>query len=588
MGILAELKRRNVLRVAIAYLAVSWLLIQVVETLFPIFGLSDELIRLFVILTFIGFPLVLVFSWLYELTPEGLQLEKDIDRSRDDVHHTGKGLDRAIIVVLVLALGYFAFDKFILDPARDTELVAETAQKVRSDTLVESYGDKSIAVLPFVDMSADKDQEYMSDGIAEELLNLLAKVPELRVISRSSSFAYKGEKIEIPQIAENLSVAHILEGSVRKSGNQLRITAQLIEAQSDTHLWSETYDRELDNIFQIQDEIAAAVVEALKVSLLGSVPKVQETDSEAYTLALQAKFFWNRRSPGDEEKAMDYYQQTLDIDSTYAPAWAGLSTGYLSQAVRREIDYESGMAKAREAAEKALSLDPDFPDAHVRMGLIHLREGNRQEASEEFQRALDLDPNSPLALGAMASFIWREGLLEEAIALYVKASGVDPLTPIWRDHMGGLLVKAGRLNEAEEAVLKVRELSPGFDINATLVLIFFFSGRYEEALALTEMFPDSANKTFGLMMSYQALGRQDEADAAMQQLVAQENPVPLLMALAYANRGDADKAFEWLEVTHTARNLGIGAYQFEPFLKNLHDDPRWEIFLDGVDEVRSP
>jgi len=585
--ILSELRRRNVLRVAIAYLAVSWLLVQVVETLFPIFGLSDQLVRLVVIVLAIGFPLVLIFSWLYELTPEGLRLEKDIDRSQDDVHHTGKKLDRAIIVVLALALGYFSFDKFILDPARDTELVAETTQKVRSDTLVESYGDQSIAVLPFVDMSPDKDQEYMSDGIAEELLNLLAKVPELRVISRSSSFAYKGEKIDIPEVATNLNVAHILEGSVRKSGNQLRITAQLIEAQSDTHLWSETYDRELVNIFQIQDEIAAAVVEALKISLLGSVPKAQETDSDAYANALQAKFFWNRRSPGDEEKAMGYYQQALDIDSSYAPAWAGLSVGYLSQAVRGDIEYEPGMAKAREAARMALSLDPGLSDAHVRMGLIHVRDGNREKALAEYQLALDLDPNSSLAMGAMASFIWQTGLLEEAIDLYEKAASVDPLTPIWRSHLGRLLVRAGRLNEAQEAVLKARELSPEYNIGNTLVLIRFFSGRLEEALELTEMFPDSANKTFGLMVSYQAMGRQGESDAAMQRLLSGDrNPAPFLRAVAYAYRGDADKAFEWLERTHDAGNLGIGVYKFEPFLKNLHDDPRWDAFLNDVAEGR--
>ena len=244
MSLFSELKRRNVLRVAIGYLAASWLLIQIVETLFPIFGLSDASIRLSVILLAIGFPLILIFSWLYELTSEGLKLEKDVDRSITLVHHTGKKLDRAIIVVLTLALGYFAFDKFVLDPARDTAREEVVAKQARTDALVESYGEKSIVVLPFVNMSDDAGNEYFADGISEELLNLLAQIPQLRVISRSSAFSFKGKDIDIQTVAEKLNVAHVLEGSVRKSGNKVRITAQLIEARSDTHLWSGTYDRD--------------------------------------------------------------------------------------------------------------------------------------------------------------------------------------------------------------------------------------------------------------------------------------------------------------------------------------------------------
>ena len=308
MSLFSELKRRNVLRVAVAYLAVAWLLIQIVETLFPVFGLSDALIRLVVILLAIGFPLTLIFSWLYELTPEGLKLERDVDRSRSVAHHTGKKLDRAIIVVLALSLGYFALDKFVLDPARDAIREESVAQQARSEALVESYGDKSIAVLPFVNMSSDAEQEYFSDGISEELLNLLAKIPELRVISRSSSFSYKGKEVSIPIVAEQLNVAHILEGSVRKTGNRVRITAQLIEARSDTHLWSETYDRTLDDIFATQDEIAAEVVEQLKVTLLSNdAPKVRQTDPAAYALFLQARHIRLQGSGEAYEKARQLY-----------------------------------------------------------------------------------------------------------------------------------------------------------------------------------------------------------------------------------------------------------------------------------------
>ncbi len=236
VSFLEELKRRNVLRVAAAYLAVSWLLIQVVETVFPAFGFGGTDVRIVIVVLVIGLIPVLIFSWAFELTPEGLKKEWEVDRSRSIAARTSKTLDRMIMLVLALALGFFAFDKFVLDPARDATREEAVARQARSDALVESYGDKSIAVLPFVNMSSDPEQAYFSNGISEELLNLLTRIPQLRVISRSSAFSYKGKDIDIPTMAEQLNVAHILEGSVRKSGNRVRITAQLIEARTDTHL----------------------------------------------------------------------------------------------------------------------------------------------------------------------------------------------------------------------------------------------------------------------------------------------------------------------------------------------------------------
>ena len=287
MSLFSELKRRNVIRVATAYVVAAWLIIQVVETILPAFGYGDFFLRIVVIVLAIAFVPTLVFSWVFEITPEGLKREVEVAREESITRFTGKKLDRIITVLLALALGYFAFDRFVLVPARVAEIVEETAQLARSEALVESYGDKSIAVLPFVNMSGDPGQEYFSDGIAEELLNLLAKIPELRVISRSSAFRFKGKDLDIPTIAEQLNVAHILEGSVRKAGNQIRITAQLIDARSDTHLWSDTYDHTLDDIFAIQDRISAEVVAQLKVRLLDAAPVAQEIDPEAsYSLVV--------------------------------------------------------------------------------------------------------------------------------------------------------------------------------------------------------------------------------------------------------------------------------------------------------------
>ena len=357
MSLYTELKRRNVLRVGAAYLIGAWLIVQVAETIFPLFGFDDTPARIVVIVLAIGFPLALIFSWVYELTPEGLKLERDIDRSGSNTHHTGKKLDRGIIVILAIAVGYFAFDKFILDPARDETLEESVAERVRDEMLVESYGEKSIAVLPFANMSDDASNEYFSDGISEEVLNLLARISDLRVISRSSAFSFKGKDIAIPAIAEQLNVAHVLEGSVRRSGNTVRITAQLIDARTDTHLWSETYDRELDDIFAIQDEIAANVVDKLKVSLLGSAPQSQPLDTEAYSLYLQARQLRRLQTADSLKRAEELFKQSLALEPDYVPSWVGLSAVYDNQVITDQIPYEEGLALAQSAVEKAIQID---------------------------------------------------------------------------------------------------------------------------------------------------------------------------------------------------------------------------------------
>lgn len=272
--------------------ALSWLIIQVIETLFPLFGFSDAAARAVVLILVIGFIPAMIFAWVFELTPEGLKRDTEVDRTTTVSKRTTRRLDGLIILSLVLALGYFAFDKFVLTPqqqAQDLATATEEARREgRTQALVESYGDKSIAVLPFVNMSSDPEQEYFGDGIAEELLNRLAHIPQLRVISRSSAFSFKGTDIDIPTIARKLNVAHILEGSVRRSGDMIRITAQLIEAGSDTHLWSETFDRPFVDIFVIQDEVAAEVVRQLRITLLDGPPRATRVNPHAYAMYLQA------------------------------------------------------------------------------------------------------------------------------------------------------------------------------------------------------------------------------------------------------------------------------------------------------------
>ena len=361
MSLFEELKRRNVFRIAIAYLAGGWLLIQIVETIFPAFGLGDFAVRMTVIVFAIGLIPILIIAWAFELTPEGLKKESDVDRSQSFTPQTRKKLDRIIMLVLALALGYFAFDKFVLDPARDVA-IAQTAAKAGADQALQKArdaipSDHSIAVLPFVNMSDDASNEYFSEGLSEELLNLLAKIPELRVAARTSSFSFKGKDTKIAQIGEELNVAHVLEGSVRKSGNQIRITAQLIKTRDGFHVWSQTYNRTLNDIFVTQDEIAAAVVRELKVTLLGELPEQRPTDPEVYTLYLQGNYFSRLGGKENAQRALQALKQALAIDPEYAPAWSGLQYPYTALVGYGVLPRDEGIALAMQALDKALEID---------------------------------------------------------------------------------------------------------------------------------------------------------------------------------------------------------------------------------------
>jgi len=384
-----ELKRRNVFRVAIAYLAGAWLLTEVAGTLLPAFGIPDWGVRFVVIVFALGFVPALIISWAYELTPGGLKREKDVVRDASITHLTAKRLDGITIGLVVVALAFLLADRLWLSP-RFAQQIATPAEAVTDNVQTSEpefqYPPNSIAVLPFVNMSSDVEQEYFSDGISEELLNLLTKIPELRVIARTSSFSYKGKDIQIADMAHELNVGHILEGSVRKSGNQVRITAQLIRTSDSSHLWSQTYDRTLDDVFTIQDEIATAVVKQLKVTLLGMVPQVREADPNAYALYLKAHYLTRQGTSGSYEQAIALYQQALAIDPDYATAWDGLSAGYSRQADHSLLPFEEGYQLAREAANKALAIDPEYALAYASLSKIAMTYDGDLGASARPQR----------------------------------------------------------------------------------------------------------------------------------------------------------------------------------------------------------
>ena len=411
MSFLNELKRRNVLRVGAAYIVVAWLIIQVAETILPLFGFGDTPARLVVVVLAIAFIPSLIFAWVFEITPEGLKRDADVDREQSITPVTGKKLDRIILIVLALALGYFAFDKFVLDPTRDAELVEETVQKARSDALVESYGDKSIAVLPFVNMSADPEHDYFSDGISEELLNLLAKNPELRVIARTSSFSFRGETVKVADIARELNVNHVLEGSVRRDDNRVRITAQLVDARSDTHIWSETYDRELDDIFAVQENIARVIakellahfssfedrqtstsnLEAYDIYLKGRRP----VNTEAYEAYLKGRHHLNRWGVEGFVKGLEYFQQAVEKDPNYALAHAGLAESYNNLGIWGVLPPKEAYQKSRPIVMKALELDDTLAEAHAALADVRLfYDWDWEGAEREYVMAGQISLNS--------------------------------------------------------------------------------------------------------------------------------------------------------------------------------------------------
>jgi TolB-like protein/class 3 adenylate cyclase len=455
----------------------------------------------------------------------------------------------------------------------------------RPGQLASAVADNSIAVLPFVDMSQAKDQGYFSDGISEELLNLLAKIPQLQVTARTSSFAFKGKETSIPEIARTLHVAHVLEGSVRKAGNSVRITAQLIKAGTDTHLWSQTYDRKLDDIFAIQDEIAADVVKQLKVTLLGAAPKARTTDPEAYALYLQAVQLGRQFIAEPFQQSDALYRKVLAIDPRYAPAWYGLARNFGNETGQGLLPGKEGFAQAREAAVRALAIDPDYAPAHAQLGWIAMYgDSDLAGAAQHLERALALEPADMSVLSTSATLLQSLGRLDEALALEEAAVRRDPVNVTALFNLGYHQRMAGRLDAAIASFRTVLSLSPNNGgAHCQLGLALLLKGDAKGALAEIEQETSEIYKMIGLPMAYYALGRKADSDAALAALIAKyEKDGPSNIASVYAYRGEADQAFEWLDKAVEYGDGGLGEIVTDNLFDKIHADPRWLVFLRKI------
>lgn len=584
---LSELKRRNVIRVAFAYLAGSWLLIQIADVLVPVYELPESAIQILTNVLAIGLVPVLVLSWVFEWTPDGLKRDVDLD---PDAPQGAKTLDRIIMIVLALAVGLFAFDKFVLDPARDAEL----AEQVRAETRVESYGERSIAVLPFVNMSSDADQVFFSDGISEEILNLLAKIQQLRVTSRSTAFSYRGD-VNIPEVAAALNVTYILEGSVRQAGDTVRVTAQLIDARTDTHLWSETWDRGAADIFAIQDEVAQEVADELRVRLVNDRRSTQETDLETYSMYLQAKhvFYGRAADVNDLSEPMRLLREVLDRDPDFVPAMTllVLINGYelqnrgLGDAERRALVEESDALALR-----AYELDPEDGVANLRKAWVsHARQGDIKNAMPYAERALALEPNNVEVLRMLSFVAWQYGRFDDAVLLGERAMRIDPLCIVCVPPLASAYSATGRWDLVEalqrKRVEAINDRGGRFNLADALLM----QGRAEEALPLFESVDVGSPPWYSTTaMALHELGRTNEALARIDELQEKHGErATLYLASFHGFVGNADETLFWFKKFMEQSPETFHFLVWDENLEILHDTPEWQQWrvANGLDEA---
>ena len=473
MSFFQELKRRNVFRVGIAYVLAAWILLQIVDFATQVIEAPGWILQIFVVVAALGLPIVLIFAWVFEMTPEGIKRETDIDRSESVNPHTSQKLGRLIFIFMALAVVFLLADKFFLNPGQtsgaDPVAVSSTVlEPVSIEAETTDANEKSIAVLPFVNMSDDQQNEYFSDGISEELLNVLVRVEGLRVPSRTSSFTFKGSEKKLSEIGRELQVDHVLEGSVRKSGNRIRITAQLIDVKTDTHLWSDSYTRELDDIFAVQDEVAKAIVEALKVTLTGeqqqNLTRRSTENVEAYNHFLEGRHLWNTRSQQGLVGSVTALRKAVEIDPGFTDAWAALADAYVLLPEYGLGSIEQYIPLARDAVSRTLQLNPKSARGLTTSGYIkYLYEYDLPGGKLDFLKAIEIEPGYATAHHWYGEALSVERKTDDALEQFRIAAELDPLAPIILHTAGWVCEMAGRLEESVTYYERALAINPQFE-----------------------------------------------------------------------------------------------------------------------------
>jgi adenylate cyclase len=587
----AELKRRNVYKVAITCAVVGWLLIQAASILLPTFEAPTWVMKALVVFLALGFGLVVFISWAFESTPEGLKRTEDVppDMAAKLPTWSRRKFGTFIVSVAVIAAGLLAYNLF-------------RTRSTTPSTTAAPINNKSVAVLAFANLSDDKGSEYFSDGISEELLTVLQKIPGLHVAARTSAFSFKGKNATAQEIGQKLGVAHLVEGSVRKAGDVVRIAARLTQAKTGEEQWSENYTRNLKDVFAVQTEIAQTIVEQLKGQLTGGAAnpttkaeiqaevraavKGGTKSVEAHESYLQGRFFANRHSEKGTDQARAAYERAVELDPQFALAWAGLAqthVWYCNYATEGgQKGFNAHLAAAREAVERALALEPDLPDALFARAMIQTNfDYDWRGAAETLRKALALAPQDPLLLMQAGNLAGARGEKTQALDFDRRAVALDPVNAQARAFLAGSLSVSGKQKEARTEYAREIELNPSApNSHAGVGLTYLLEGKFEEAATAAQK--DAADWAQLLIVSCArwAQERIPESDAALAELIAKTGETAAYqVAEAYGYRNDKDHAFEWLERARRQRDAGLPGLRADTLLPNLHDDPRWDAFL---------
>src|SRR6476469_8344738 len=582
----AELKRRNVYKVAVAYAIVGWLLIQIATQVFPFLEIPNWVVRLVIALVAIGFPIALIIAWAFELTPQGIRRAEDID-PRDSrsgqVLPAGSGSkNRTWIYVAVigaaLSVGLFFIGRYTASRMSWTE-------REHPPAIAAFPAQKSIAVLPLLNESGNPQDEYFSDGLSEELIAALAQIRELKVIGRSSSFRFKDRKEEPRAIGEKLGVATLLEGTVRKQGDRVRIVAELINAADGIELWTRTFDRELKDIFAVQQEIANAVASALKLRLLGSDEQASSSpatnNTEAHNAYLLGHYYFQRRNLDDFRKAVDHFDEAIRLDPKYALAYTERSESWTL------IGDLSGQGKtlwpkARSDAEQAVAIAPDLAEAHGALGWARFfTEWKFAEGLKELRRAKELSPSNPTTNDLLTRVLTYVANLAEAEKLARQSIELDPLAFAPPFNLARILWFEGKLDEANAAAAKAAELQPGAaSTHRYQVFVAIQRGEPDAALRDAQLEPTATYLRSERALAHFARKDRAAADATLAELITTSRDIAAYqIAEVYAFRGETDKAFEWLEISFETHDTGMLGLVVDPLLRNLRDDPRYKTLV---------
>jgi pentatricopeptide repeat protein len=575
----AELKRRNVYKVAVAYAVAGWALSQGIAQVLPVFDIPNWVIRLIVLLIIIGLPIALVLAWMFELTPQGIKRTEDVDLVAAAQQPKKRTWIFVVIIGALLSIGLFFLGRY--------SAVNTTASPA-------GISNKSIAVLPFDNLSRDPDNAYFAEGVQDEILTRLAKVADLKVISRTSTSHFKSAPENLPQIAKQLGVAHILEGSVQKAGDQVRVNVQLINAMTDAHLWADTYDRKLTDIFAVESEIAKTIAETLQAKITGSeknsIAKAPTANPEAYELYLKGRFFWNKRTGGDLRKSIEYLKQAIAKDPNYALAYAALADSYGLLRFYGGASPAESIVPATAAAKKALELDDSLAEPHASLGLIATEELEVHRGVSELERAVQLNPNYATAHHWLSLAFTALGQSDRSIKELKRAVELDPLSMVINADLSIGYIYARRYDEAEAQARKTLEIDPGsFLAHYYLGMALQLKGRLKEAIPEFQKAVDVNHDPYStsmLIQGYARNGQTDEARKLLAQLneMAKSAEVPeYAFALAYTSLGDKDRAIAALEHAFAGGN---NSYLFllpgDPLLDDLRGDPRFEALVQKI------